>query len=134
MKEMAKYVEPPTLAATASESLSSATSLSAPAAVPEAMRRTQKCSVCGFPVSEGRTLCLDCEKKEQPGPAREEIRQPEQETQTSSLVGSSTEEEFIPAFLANAELVQPSWFSNHINLLALIVLILGIVVAVVVFR
>jgi len=32
-----------------------------PAAIPEAMRRVQKCSSCGFPVSEGRTLCLDCE-------------------------------------------------------------------------
>ena len=25
------------------------------------MRRVQKCSSCGFPVSEGRKLCLDCE-------------------------------------------------------------------------
>ncbi len=32
-----------------------------PAPVPEAMRRIQKCASCGFPVSEGRTLCLDCE-------------------------------------------------------------------------
>ena len=32
-----------------------------PPPVPEAMRRVQKCSSCGFPVSEGRTLCLDCE-------------------------------------------------------------------------
>src|SRR5450631_2796965 len=34
-----------------------------PASVPEAMLRVQKCDSCGFPVSEGRTLCLDCEKK-----------------------------------------------------------------------
>jgi hypothetical protein len=32
-------------------------------AVPLAMLRVQKCASCGFPVSEGRTLCLDCEKK-----------------------------------------------------------------------
>ncbi len=32
-----------------------------PSPVPEAMRRVQKCSSCGFPVSEGRKLCLDCE-------------------------------------------------------------------------
>ena len=35
--------------------------LAEPPLVPEAMRRVQKCSSCGFPVSEGRTLCLDCE-------------------------------------------------------------------------
>jgi hypothetical protein len=35
-----------------------------PAPVPEAMRRIQKCASCGFPVSEGRTLCLDCESSE----------------------------------------------------------------------
>lgn len=35
-----------------------------PAPVPEAMRRVQKCASCGFPVSEGRTLCLDCESLE----------------------------------------------------------------------
>jgi putative methionine-R-sulfoxide reductase with GAF domain len=33
------------------------------ASVPVAMLRVQKCASCGFPVSEGRTLCLDCEKK-----------------------------------------------------------------------
>ncbi|MGC2153656.1 MAG: GAF domain-containing protein [Terriglobales bacterium] len=32
--------------------------------VPEAMRRVQKCATCGFPVSEGRTFCLDCENLE----------------------------------------------------------------------
>src|ERR1700674_3643953 len=35
-----------------------------PASVPEAMLRVQKCASCGFPVSEGRTLCLDCERKD----------------------------------------------------------------------
>jgi hypothetical protein len=45
-----------------------------------------------------------------------------------------TPEEFVPAFLANAVPVQESWLANHVNLLAVAVLILGIVVAVVVFR
>jgi len=125
-------VEPPSLASAASVDLSSTSSSSA-ASVPEALRRMQKCSACGFPVSEGRTLCLDCEKKKR-SEAQKEIRQPAQDVETSSALGSSTQEEFVPPFLANAELVQPSWLSNHINLLALIVLILGIVVAVVVFR
>jgi uncharacterized Zn finger protein (UPF0148 family)/putative methionine-R-sulfoxide reductase with GAF domain len=35
-----------------------------PQPVPEAMRRVQKCATCGFPVSEGRMFCLDCENLE----------------------------------------------------------------------
>ena len=87
-------------------------------AVPEAMRRVQKCSSCGFPVSEGRTICLDCERKrdstassDQPVPA-----------------------EFVPAFLANSPPPKQSWLGDHVNLLAIVVLILAILVAVVVFR
>jgi hypothetical protein len=45
-----------------------------------------------------------------------------------------TPEEFVPAFLANAVPPQESWLADHVNLLAVVVLILGILVAVVVFR
>ncbi|MFY9561186.1 MAG: GAF domain-containing protein [Terriglobales bacterium] len=89
-----------------------------PAAVPEAMRRVQKCASCGFPVSEGRTLCVDCENKRY-------------------HQGESTEPapaEFVPAFLASSPPPDESWLANHVNLLAVLVLILSIVVAVVVFR
>jgi putative methionine-R-sulfoxide reductase with GAF domain len=142
-----------------------------PASVPEAMLRVQKCASCGFPVSEGRTLCLDCEKKdsektafekkqreqeqgeieqhqieqhqiEQHQIAQQKIEQGEQEQGASSdSVGASAAtsvsvapEEFVPAFLANSAPVHESWLANHVNLLAVIVLILGILVAVVVFR
>lgn len=127
-----------------------------PAAVPEAMRRVQKCAACGFPVSEGRTLCLDCEKKDKDNEKKElEKKQREMEKsqseqgmvlqaaqeQGSSHLSSSdlspasdAEQEFIPAFLANSAPGQPSWLADHVNLLAIIVLILGILVAVVVFR
>ncbi len=132
-----------------------------PASVPEAMLRVQKCASCGFPVSEGRTLCLDCEKKdtektafekqqreqeqgkiEQQKIAQQKIKQAEQEQDASSgSVGTSaatsasvTPEEFVPAFLANAVPPQESWLADHVNLLAVVVLILGILVAVVVFR
>jgi hypothetical protein len=47
---------------------------------------------------------------------------------------AGTEAEFIPAFLANAEPAKDSWLADHVNLLAIVVLILGILVAVVVFR
>jgi hypothetical protein len=40
----------------------------------------------------------------------------------------------VPAFLANAVPVKELWMANHVNLLAIVVLILGILVAVVVFR
>jgi hypothetical protein len=53
---------------------------------------------------------------------------------SSSLTSSLTREEFVPAFLANSASQQGSWLSNHINLLAIVVLILGILVVVVVFR
>jgi putative methionine-R-sulfoxide reductase with GAF domain len=89
-----------------------------PMPVPEAMRRVQKCASCGFPVSEGRTLCVDCENK-------------------SHLHPESTDAqpaEFIPAFLDSSKPPNESWLANHVNVLAVVVLILSIVVAVVVFR
>jgi putative methionine-R-sulfoxide reductase with GAF domain len=88
------------------------------AAVPEAMRRVQKCTSCGFPVSEGRTLCVDCENK----------RYDRAESAETAPA------EFVPAFLAYSPPPDESWLANHVNLLAVLVLILSIVVAVVVFR
>jgi GAF domain-containing protein len=130
-----------------------------PASVPEAMLRVQKCASCGFPVSEGRTLCLDCEKKDTEKTAFEktqreqeqgEIEQQkieqkiyqgeqEQDALSDSVASaatsvSATPEEFVPAFLANALPPRESWLADHVNLLAVVVLILGILVAVVVFR
>ena len=32
-------------------------------AVPAALRNVHRCQACGFPVSEGRVLCVDCEEK-----------------------------------------------------------------------
>ncbi len=161
---------------------SSPDAAAAPAPLPEAMLRVQKCGACGFPVSEGRTLCLDCEKKEsekkkdeqkqreweqsriarhqaEPGPAgRDQAEsgqtdaaktdscqieaqvitpsEPGQDPSSDSAEQNAAqkEDEFIPAFLANSAPAQESWLANHVNLLAIIVLILGILVAVVVFR
>jgi putative methionine-R-sulfoxide reductase with GAF domain len=88
------------------------------ASVPEAMRRVQKCAACGFPVSEGRTYCLDCERK------------------ASKLFAPSERlaVESVPSFLDHAPTPEESWLADHVNLLAIVVLILGILVAVVVFR
>jgi len=87
-------------------------------AVPEAMRRVQKCVSCGFPVSAGRTLCLDCENKSHGEGKSAEVIPPE----------------FVPAFLASSPPPSESWLANHVNVLAVVVLILSIVVAIVVFR
>ena len=144
------------------------------APVPDAMRRVQKCESCSFPVSEGRTLCLDCEKnnsekdrdkdrakkdleskrigKMQSGEPSGEIKSSEREKGASdtavpdlSATDSATADsgiavapasagEFVPAFLTAFPPGEESWLSNHVNLLAIIVLIMGILVAVVVFR
>jgi putative methionine-R-sulfoxide reductase with GAF domain len=162
--------EPPAISSSSLEAPSVMTPALVP--VPEAMLRVQKCASCGFPVSEGRTLCLDCEKKDsekkeslkkqreweqsqiarpqaEPGPAgRDQAEsgqteaqavtpgEPEQDASSDSAAASvaQEEDEIIPAFLANSAPAQESWLANHVNLLAIVVLILGILVAVVVFR
>jgi hypothetical protein len=86
--------------------------------VPEAMRRVPKCSSCGFPVSEGRTICLDCEKKKD----------------ISRQSAEPLPADFVPAFLSTSPPLKESWLANHVNWLAILVVVLGILVAVVVFR
>ena len=122
---------------------------SPPAPVPEAMRRVQKCASCGFPVSEGRTLCLDCERVEREKRERERKRLEKQQTETKQLEikpdenaeqrsaevpATASADEPLPQFLANATLSEESWLANHVNLLAILVLIACILVAIVVFR
>lgn len=86
--------------------------------VPEAMRRVQKCAACGFPVSEGRTYCLDCERK----------------AVNPSASSEPVAVESVPSFLDISASPEESWLGNYVNLLAIVVLILGVLVAVVVFR
>lgn len=103
-------------------------SSTAPAAISETMLLSQKCASCGFPISEGRTRCLDCETKER------EKQEREQERGAAADSAVPAQAEFVPAFLANSVPTQQSWLANPINLLAIVVLILGILVAIVVFR
>jgi len=100
--------------------------------VPEAMRRVQKCSSCGFPISEGRALCLDCEKKQ--SEADQARIQPKKDESASAEDGAVSADENLPAFLVNAQPSKESWLSNPVNLLAILVLIFGVLVAIVVFR
>ena len=120
-------------------------SLPTPAPLPEAMLRVQKCASCGFPVSEGRTLCLDCEKKDSEKKDAEKKQREREKEQGVSKQGEPGQdaqspsaapmpEDFVPDFLANSAPAQRSWWANPVNLVAIVVLILGILVAVVVFR
>jgi putative methionine-R-sulfoxide reductase with GAF domain len=103
--------------------------------VPEAMRKVQKCASCGFPVSEGRTLCLDCEKKQgERGDRGQGAAQTRTKSDESGEARGPSLDENLPAFLANAAPFKESWLSNHVNLLAILVIILGVLVAIVVFR
>jgi putative methionine-R-sulfoxide reductase with GAF domain len=146
--EEPKFVEPSVFPAELPIISSSSSSLppapaSAVASVPEAMLRVQKCASCGFPVSEGRAFCLDCERKndnekkefeKQRKKKASEIKQSSEEQSAPPDSAMSPPEEFVPAFLANAAPVKESWLANHVNLLAIVVLILCILVGVVVFR
>ena len=129
-----------------SSSAAVAEQLPGAAPLPEAMHRVQKCASCGFPISEGRTLCLDCEKKdsekEQPGqePEIDQRRDEPHELKENAecdlvaALSAPVEEEFVPAFLSKPGPVRESWLANPVNLLALLVLIVGILLAIVVFR
>ena len=55
-------------------------------------------------------------------------------TSIDTNAAEATPAEFVPAFLAYSPPPDESWLANHVNLLAVLVLILSIVVAVVVFR
>jgi len=110
---------PPIAPAMSSASAEIPSEPATPPAIPEAMLRVQKCSSCGFPISEGRTLCVDCENKRH--------LRAEQPSEAVPV-------EFVPAFLSSQKPPSESWLANHVNVLAVLVLILSIVVAVVVFR
>jgi len=100
------------------------------ASLPE-VPRVEKCSGCGFPVSGGRTLCLDCERKRE---AEKEELAPSGAMTGQSGEAQGANAELVPAFLANAKPMKQSWFADHVNLLAIAVLVLGIAVCIVVFR
>ena len=124
------------------------------AAVPEVMRRVQKCASCGFPISSGRTLCLDCEKRDvekkenekrlgaqRGGGALGEVDanqsgadgNPVAAGPPADSLGTAADDDMLPAFLANSLHAEESWVSRHLNLLAFVVLIVAIFVAFVVF-
>ena len=94
----------------------------------------RKCEACGFPVSEGRQLCLDCERKKgrettavakvpvaiTPGASRAPI-------QTSTHSASADAVSDMPRFLGGEE--EESWMATHkFMVVAIVVAVVGIVV------
>jgi len=45
--------------------------------VPPVLRNRQKCQACGFPVSQGRTFCVECEERQWRG---QRLAQPDART------------------------------------------------------
>jgi hypothetical protein len=62
-------------------------------AVPPALRNVHRCQACGFPVSEGRRLCVDCEEKKWRGvpvqPPAKAIEPPRPAPAIASVLSSS---------------------------------------------
>lgn len=71
--------------------------------------KVRKCEACGFPVSEGRKLCLDCEKALPAG---------------SSVAAASSE---APGFMYEYGGVEESWLSAHKNLIIIALAILVLI-------
>jgi putative methionine-R-sulfoxide reductase with GAF domain len=85
-----------------------------PARAPE-LDKIRKCEACGFPVSEGRTLCLDCETARFSG------------DNPAPLGGSQP-----PAFLAKFEnRKEQGWLGSHIYTIGTVLIIVLTVVLVV---
>jgi putative methionine-R-sulfoxide reductase with GAF domain len=96
-----------------------------------AVASLRKCEACGFPVSEGRHLCLDCEKKAVAQPPEPAPVQPVVAEPTPPAVSSESDEEVeapTPNFLGDQS--EESWLATHkLVVLAIIIGIIAIVAA-----
>jgi putative methionine-R-sulfoxide reductase with GAF domain len=111
--------------------------IAAPPAAPVsrgAVASLRKCQACGFPVSEGRQLCLDCEKKKalaQPTPAAPAtavaavLTAPARPVPQQERVVSDA-----PHFLGGEE-EEESWLATHkLMVIAIVMAVIAIVVVV----
>jgi putative methionine-R-sulfoxide reductase with GAF domain len=91
-----------------------------------AVTNLKKCAACGFPVSEGRQLCLDCEKKKiQTGGSAVALPAP-----TPAVARFDAPAENAPPAVPNFMIGddQASWLSNHkFTVVALVLAAVGIV-------
>lgn len=95
-----------------------------------AVASLRKCEACGFPVSEGRQLCLDCEKKKKDTAPPPSAVPPTESATTASTVAPpsaaapASAEEQLPNFLAGESEEEASWIASHKILLATILIAL----------
>ncbi len=104
--------------------------LAAPAAR-GAVASLRKCQACGFPVSEGRHLCLDCEKKGAAQPPKPALVEPVVSQPERPAVSSESDHEVdspLPNFLGDQP--EESWIATHkLVVVAIIIGIIAIVAA-----
>ena len=89
-----------------------------------AVANLKKCQECGFPVSEGRQLCLDCEKKKALAGGTKAVSVP----LAPPNVDTPAEESIAaaPSFM-HSEAAEASWFSTHkFTVIALLLAVIGI--------
>src|SRR5438270_881681 len=98
-----------------------------------AIANLKKCAACGFPVSEGRQLCLDCEKKKVQVPAaakpsaRDEVSI-NQAVEVSKASAPQEQTAEMPRFLSGDE-EEASWLAKHkLMVLAMVLAVVVIVV------
>ncbi len=104
-----------------------------------AIANLRKCAACGFPVSEGRQLCLDCEKKKVQLPTAAANAAPldvgpiSQAKQVTSEVTSNNPTTEMPRFLSGEE-EEASWLATHKLMVVAMVLALAVIVVLMVLR
>jgi hypothetical protein len=91
------WVDPPTLSAMGHEKQAEAeTDLTGPITT-IAFGNLRRCETCGFPVSEGRRLCLDCE---------------------AAAPGAMASVDSAPEFFGELSKTNPGWVRSHVYLIA----------------
>jgi len=104
-----------------------------------AIANLKKCAACGFPVSEGRQLCLDCEKKKVQVPAAAAKPTARDEVSTNQAVeaskASAPQEQTAetPRFLSGDE-EEASWLAKHKLMVLAMVLAVVVIVVVMMLR
>ncbi len=105
-------------------------------AVRGAIANLRKCEACGFPVSEGRQLCLDCERKqkaEAPGKATGAAATTFSPAESIQPRVSEASPSTIPNFLAGDE-EEASWLATHKLMVVAVVLAVLVIVVLMVMR
>jgi hypothetical protein len=104
----------------------------APSTARTEVSNLRRCEGCGFPVSEGRQLCLDCERKaarDQRGTAKTAALASERAGEPAPSVPSMPIQDGTPTprFL-HQEPEQPSWLSAHMYTMGVVVVVVAAIV------